>query len=96
MNFEWINNTYKVDAEYGREIMFQKKRKGIIIECQGNYIGVNLDDDKPGVISTLHPTWKVEYLGIGKVRKMTRSQRRYRDYINSDYGGDFAEYLGIY
>jgi len=27
--------------------------------------------------------------------KLTRSQKRYREYLDSEYGGTFAEYLGI-
>lgn len=65
-------------------------------EDRGNYIGVNFDDDKPGSIYNLHPTYEVEYKGVGKIRKMTRSQERYRGYISSEYNGTFAEYLGIY
>jgi hypothetical protein len=95
MNFDYIKEHYKVPAEYGREIMFKDTRKGIIVQCHGNYIGVNFDDKKPGHIETLHPTWEVEYLGYGKVRRITRSQQRYREYLDSEWGGTFAEWLGI-
>ncbi len=95
MSFEYINNYYKVDACYGREIIFEGKRKGFIVKDCGNYIGVTFHDEKPGTINNLHPTWEVEYLGIGQPRKMTRSQLRYREYINEEYGGTFAEWLGI-
>ena len=48
-------------------------------------------------ILNCHPTWEVEYQGIGKVRKMTRSQKRYQEYLNQrDYNDQsFAEWLGI-
>lgn len=94
--FEYIKNTYKVPAEIGREIMFEGKRKGVIIRDLGNYIGVNFDDSKPGRVSSLHPTWEVEYLNtFGKIRKLSRSQRRYQDYLEADLDCSYAEYLGI-
>ena len=76
MDFEYIKNTYNVPAEKGRKILFQKKRKGIIVKDLGNHIGVNFSDRKAGHIESLHPVWEVEYLGIGKIRKMTKSQER--------------------
>ena len=94
MDFQYINQYYKVPAEYGRRIEFEGKRKGIIVQCQGNYIGVNFDDRKPNQIDTLHPTDKVKYLEIGKVRKTTRSQQRYQDYMDADwFDGTFWEWI---
>lgn len=29
------------------------------------------------------------------VPKLTRSQRRYREFLRADYGGSFAEFLGV-
>lgn len=95
MNFEYIKQRYEVPAEFGREILFEGKRKGIIIKDMGNYIGVNFDDKKPGVIEPLHPTSEVEYLEMGKIRKMTKSQQRYQDYLNQPNEVSFAEWLGI-
>lgn len=92
--FEYIKNYYKVPAEFGREIMFEGKRKGIIVEDKGNYIGVNFYDTKPDVILPLHPISEVEYLEtFGKVRKLTLSQRKYRQYLKSDCGYTFIEWL---
>lgn len=94
-DFEYIKKYYGVPADYGREIMFQGNRKGIIVKDMGHYIGVTFDDRKPGTIDSLHPTWEVEYLEIGKVRKMTKSQQKYQDYLSSEYPDSFADYLGI-
>jgi hypothetical protein len=66
-------------------------RAGIIAEDCGHHIGVNFDDDKPGSISHCHPTWEVEYLGMGKVRQMTRSQKRYRRF--REYGDMFDSFI---
>lgn len=37
--FEYIKNYYKVPAEFGREIMFEGKRKGIIVEDKATTLG---------------------------------------------------------
>ena len=96
MNFEYIKKHYKVLAEYGRRIEFEGKRKGTIIEDKGNYIGVNFDDKKPCNTETLHPTWEVKYLEMGKIRKATRGQIRYKEFMDADYFcGTFTEWLGI-
>ncbi|MDH5394514.1 MAG: hypothetical protein OEY11_15120 [Gammaproteobacteria bacterium] len=94
MNCEYVRDYYQVPAVIGR-IISHRGRSGIIAEDRGHYIGVNFDDDKPGHIYNVHPTDKVEYKSIGKVRKMTRSQQRYQDYLRADFGCSFAEYLGI-
>lgn len=98
--FEYIKEYYKVPAEIGREILFNGKRKGVIVSDMGNYIGVNFYDSKPEDIVPLHPVWRVEYLGFGSIRKVKksrmRSKERYREYIEADwFGGTFADWLGI-
>jgi len=94
MAFEYINKTYNVNAEYGRQIIFKSERKGTIIQDNGNYIGVNFDDKKPGIIESLHPTWEVEYLGLVKVRRMTQSQARYQAYLNADwFNGNYSDWI---
>jgi hypothetical protein len=91
--FEWINKNYEVAAEYGKEISFDG-RFGVIVKDMGNYIGVNFYDDKNTVILPLHPTHKVEYLGKGKIRPLTRSQKRYQSYLEvSDCFDSFRQYL---
>lgn len=70
MNCEYVQKTYGVPACIGRRVTVNG-RAGIIAEDRGNYIGVNFDDSKPGMIMNAHPTWKVEYGKMGKVRKMT-------------------------
>lgn len=92
MNCEYVRQYYGVPACIGRRVMVYGK-PGIIAEDRGNYIGVNLDTDKPGRVSNYHPTDGVQYLGMGKVRKMTRSQQRYQDYLRSDCGHTFAEWM---
>ena len=93
-NCEYVQGYYGVPACIGRRITF-KGRHGVIAEDRGHYIGVNFDDDKPTVIVNLHPTWEVEYGEMGEVRKLTRSQQRYRDYMRGEYCESFAEWLGI-
>lgn len=76
---KYIQNNYGVPAEIGRRVTVYGK-PGIIAADRGHYIGVNFDADKPGVIRNAHPTSEVEYLGMGEVRKMTKSQQRYARY----------------
>ena len=95
-NCEYVREYYKVPAEIGRRILFDE-RPGIIAEDRGNYIGVNFDKDKPGVILNVHPTDEnLTYLDMGEVRKLTKSQKQYKEYKEADwYNGTFAEWLGI-
>lgn len=92
--FEYIRHYYDVPAEFGREIEFFG-RKGVIIQCLGNYIGVNFDDQKPGRYLPLHPTDNVKYLGIVKPRKMSASQKRYMHFLSLDSDLKFSEYLKL-
>jgi len=95
MPFEWINQNYGVKAEIGLRVIVDGK-PGIIAKDCGNYLGVNFDEDKPGVIRNCHPTWKVEYLEMGKIRPMTAGQKRYQEFLNADwFDGNFAQWLGV-
>ena len=94
MNCEYVRKSYAVPACIGRKIIF-KGRPGIIVEDRGHYIGVTFDSDKPNEILNIHPADNVEYCGMGKPRKMTRSQRRYQEYLKCDWYENFAEFLGI-
>jgi hypothetical protein len=72
-------------------------REGVICKDGGNYITVTFDEDKPGSTVSIHPTDPgLEYLGMGTIRKMTRGQQRYQDYLAADYYDEgFASWLGI-
>ena len=92
-NFEYVRKYYKVPAELGRRVKIDG-RPGIIIEDMGNYIGVNFDDTPPNDVRPCHPTWKAVYLDMGTPRKMTRSQRRYREFLKyGDCYDDFHDFL---
>lgn len=93
MNCEYVREYYGVPAVIGRLVTVGGK-PGIIAEDRGHYIGVNFDCDKPGVICNAHPTSEVVYGGMGKIRKMSRSQARYKRY--QDIGecfNNFREFL---
>jgi len=94
MSCEYVRGYYGVPACIGRRVTVNGK-PGIIAEDRGQYIGVNFDEHNPGEVCPVHPTWKVEYGEMGKVRKVTRSQQNYRDYINSDCCETFAEWMGF-
>jgi len=96
MSYEYVRKYYNVPAEIGRRVRYIS-REGTISKDGGNYIAVNFDDMKPGKTLHIHPTDpSLEYLGMGVLRKMTRSQKRYQSYIDSDSDCSFAEFLGIY
>lgn len=90
MSCEYVKQFYGVPAEIGRRIVF-RGRPGIIAEDRGHYIGVNFDNDKPGEIYNVHPTDEVEYQGTGIIRKPSKSQQRYRRYL--EYGDCFDSFL---
>ena len=89
-NCEYVRKHYGVPAEIGRRVTVSGK-PGIIAEDRGNHIGVNFDADKPGVVLPCHPTWEVEYHGTGQVRKPSRSQQRYKRYL--EYGDSFVSFI---
>lgn len=82
-NCEYVTNYYGVPACIGRRVIAYGK-PGIIAEDRGNYIGILLDSDKPGNVNNYHPCDGIEYQGMGKVRQMTASQRRYAEYLRLD------------
>lgn len=90
-NCEYVCQHYGVPAAIGRRVVVYGK-PGIIAEDRGHYIGVNFDSDKPCVVRNAHPTSVVEYGEMGVVRKMTRSQRRYNDWLNADSGLRFIDW----
>lgn len=90
----YVSQYYDVPADIGRRVIVSGKQ-GIIVADRGNYIGVNFDQDKPGVILNCHPTDNVVYGEIGRIRKVSRSRQRYLDYLHADTGLTFAEWLGI-
>lgn len=93
MSCEYVRQYYGVPAEIGRRIRISGK-PGVISADRGQYIGVTFDSDRPYVIHSAHPTSEVEYLEMGALRKLTRAQCRYRDYLEvSDLYESFAHYL---
>ena len=93
MNCDYVREVYGVPAEIGRRVLVDGE-PGIIVKDMGNHIGILLDKDKPTAINPYHPCHKIEYLGMGKVRQMTSSQKRYREYLEySDCFDSFKHYL---
>lgn len=66
MSFEYINQTYGVNACVGRRVIADGK-PGIIVGTRGAHIVVNLDEDKPGHKTFWHPTWNMTYLEMEAV-----------------------------
>jgi hypothetical protein len=91
----YVKDYYGVPADIGRQVTY-KGNPGIIYEDGGNYVAVNFESDKPGHCQYVHPTDPgLLYGEMGHVRKLTRSQHKYREWMRSDCGLTFAEYLGI-
>ena len=93
MNCEYARENYGVPACIGRRVIACGK-PGIIAEDRGHYLGILLDCDKPGNVNNYHPAHKIEYLGMGKVRQGTASQRRYAEYLEiQDCFDSFRDFL---
>lgn len=90
MSCEYVSNYYQVPAEIGRKVTIYG-RSGIIAADRGSYIGVNFDDDRPGVICNAHPIDGVEYGEMGRLRNLTESQKRYQRY--QEYGDGFESFI---
>lgn len=89
----YVRKYYGVPARVGMLVVVGGK-PGIIAADRGHYIGVNFDHHKPGHICNVHPTDDVQYGEMGKIRQMTRSQRRYAEYLNvAECFESFRSYL---
>jgi len=94
MSFEYINKSYGVNACIGRRVIVDGEA-GVIVGANGAHIKVNFDNTKASDYSYCHPTWRVEYLEMGNVRKLTAGQKRYQEYLKADCDESFAEWLGV-
>ncbi len=92
MSCEYVQKAYGVPACIGRRVIAYGK-PGIIAEDRGHYIGVNLDEEKAGVVNNYHPEDGIVYGEMGIARRPTKSQGRYQDFLRSDCGESFGEWL---
>lgn len=91
--FAYVRRYYGVPAQLGRQVTVGG-RSGIITADRGAYIGVTFDDDKPTSVLPCHPTSQVVYGELRTPRPLTRSQKRYRDYLEvADAYEGFQHYL---
>lgn len=89
----YVRRYYGVPADFGRRVTVGG-RPGIITADRGAYIGVTFDDEKPNRVSPCHPTSQVTYGDIGTPRALTRSQRRYLEYLEvADLYDGFRHWL---
>jgi hypothetical protein len=92
-SFWYIKREYGINPEIGMRVEING-RGGVIIEDCGPYIGVNFNDDKPGECVSCHPISGVTYFDeIVKIRKPKKSSSRFADFISSDIGWTFKEWL---
>jgi hypothetical protein len=61
MSLEYIRRIYGIPARRGQRIRYRSDRIGTIVSGRGQYLRVRFDDD-PKQVSTLHPTWEIEFL----------------------------------
>lgn len=87
---EYVKNYYGVPADIGRKVIVDG-RSGIIAADRGQYIGVNFDDVRAGLISNCHPTWEVVYGEMGIVRKPSKGAARYDRFL--EYGDCFDSFI---
>lgn len=94
--FEYIKKYYGIELELGMVINY-KGKTGLVTDDRGHYVGVTFDSDKPGTIVNIHPTDNdLTYTNkIRSIRKMTRSQKRYQEYLRYDCNETFAEWMGF-
>ena len=93
---EYVRQAYGVPACIGRGVTVNG-RQGVIAKDMGAHIGINFDDDEPTAVYAYHPMSKgLEYGEMREVRKLTRSQKRYQEYLDvAECYESFASYLGI-
>ena len=93
-DFQYVRQHYGVPACLGRRVIANGE-PGVIVEDRGHYIGVNLDKHRPGHVGNYHPTDRIQYLDeIGKIRPMTRSQKRYLRWLEyRDWFQSFRDFL---
>lgn len=98
MEFQYIKGRYAVPADMHREVIVNGK-KGVITKDMGNYIGVNFYENETPEPLPCHPTWEVQYLDTFNqkppIKKLTASQKRYREFLREDSSLSFREWLGI-
>lgn len=93
---EYIKSHYSVPADLHREVIVDKM-KGVITKDMGHYIGVVFYGKRDVSAYPCHPTWNVEYLDTFNHNppKLTRSKRKYKEYLDADSTLTFREWLGI-
>lgn len=97
MSFQYIQDYYGVPAQVGRRVEYQDGEKtvqGVITGCRNQYVVIHFDGDKKPR-GCYHPKDGITYLGMGKVPKMTASQKRYARYQSiADCFDSFKTFLG--
>lgn len=86
MSFRYIQDYYKVPACEGRRVEYTGDlfpKQGVIVGVRGHYIRIHFDGEKHSK-GVFHPTWKIEYLEMGKVPKISRGRARYMRFLEMD------------
>jgi hypothetical protein len=95
VSYDYIRSYYGVPAETGRRVRFSDKgclKEGVIVGTNGLYIKIHFDGEKKPS-GFYHPEWKMEYLEMGEVPKVSRSKARYQRFLSLDSSMTFREFL---
>ena len=95
MSKEHIKSFYDLDVFIGQKVKYRNV-VGVVTNIT-NHIGVNLDDKKAGDCVYIHPQDDdLIYFDESKaIRKMTRSQQNYAEYLRLEIDETFAEWMGF-
>lgn len=95
MSLEYVRECYGVPAHLGRRVTVYGRPGIISLDC-GHYIGVTFDGESPTIAHTAHPTDGVVYGEMGKLPKLTRAQKQYREYLKvADLYENFSHWLRV-
>lgn len=98
-DLEYVNRYYKVNARVGQAVTY-KGRRGVITTGMGNYVGIALEGERAADAKPYHPmdenlVYLDEMVPLPEMPRMTRAQENYTRFLESEYSGSFAHFLGI-
>ena len=87
---EYVRGYYGVPA-FKNRVVFAKARRGVISGASGPHVKVWLDGDSHD--GCYHPSDLRYTEEFAPLPKLTRSQRNYRAYLNSECNETFIEFM---
>ncbi len=90
-DFDYINKYYGLNCKVNQVILFNTEEKMVITGSTGHYL--ICWDYSTNRHVTVHPTWNVIYTEEFDIPKISKSKIRYQEYLRSDCGVKFGEWL---